>query len=92
MRPDEVVIKAKIVPQASMKGSVSSMSSISGRLSSVQGDVPIYTGEYEVCPKMFQDQMLRTRGLRMTKDVTVQEVPYWETRNQSGITVYIGGS
>lgn len=52
---------------------------------------PTYEGEYVVIPKSY-DQNLETKGLRMKDDVTVTEIPYYETTNESGgYTVVIGG-
>lgn len=60
---------------------------------SVPPEVPteIYDGEYLVIPKPFDEQTLETAGLKMKHDVTVREIPYYETSNESGYTVYIGG-
>lgn len=51
----------------------------------------IYTGEYTVIPKVNDDQILETKEKLMADDVTVFAIPYYETSNVSGITVYIGG-
>lgn len=49
-----------------------------------------YQGEYIVMPSLTEETVLRTNGLLMTDDVTVKEIPYYETTNQSGgTTVYI---
>ena len=49
-----------------------------------------YEGEYEVTPRT-EEQVLATRNKRMLDDVTVHEIPYYETSNpQGGVTVYIG--
>ena len=50
-----------------------------------------YTGEYIITPAPFTSQTLETRGKSMSDDVTVREIPYYETSNISGITIYIGG-
>lgn len=53
-------------------------------------ETPPYEGAYEVEPD-FDGQVLPTRGLRMTDNLTVDAIPYSETSNPSGgITVYIG--
>ncbi len=49
----------------------------------------LYTGEYNVVPKAAEEQRLPCAGKKMEKDVTVQRVPYYETSNDTGITVYI---
>lgn len=48
-----------------------------------------YTGAYTVTPKMME-QRLATKQKRMTDDVTVQAIPYYEVSNESGTTVTIG--
>lgn len=50
-----------------------------------------YTGAYEVTPLPFEAQTLRTKNKLMGDDVVVLEIPYFETSNVSGTTVYIGG-
>lgn len=51
---------------------------------------PSYEGSYEVTPKVVE-QTLPTTGRSLWQDVTVHEIPYYETSNVSGTTVYIGG-
>lgn len=51
---------------------------------------PPYTGSYEVTPATFEIE-LQTKGFRMTNNVSVLEIPYYETTNESGgYTVIIG--
>lgn len=50
----------------------------------------IYKGEYTVIPKT-SDQILKTKNLIMTDDLTVKEIPYYQVTNPAdGETVYIG--
>lgn len=51
--------------------------------------IPVYAGPYSVTPKAGTAQTLSTAGKQMTEDVTVAKVPYYETSNTSGTTVYI---
>lgn len=51
-------------------------------------DVEPYTGEYVLTPKTTA-QTIDTAKKRMTDDVTVLEIPYAETSNESGTTVVI---
>lgn len=53
------------------------------------GGVP-YKGDYIVAPKPFSSTTLETRGRTLSDDVTVLEIPYFETSNVSGLTIYIG--
>lgn len=49
-----------------------------------------YTGNYEVIPKIV-DQVLETKNLSMTEDVTVKEIPTHKVSNEFGTTIIIGG-
>ena len=56
------------------------------------GDYDIYDGEYVVTPKAWEEVILETQGYLMRDDVTVLEIPYFETSNLSGgKTAIIGG-
>jgi len=69
---------------------VSSINSISGTIQH-SDTTPYYNGKYEVIPAAYE-QSLETKGLKMTDDVIVTEIPYYETTNESGgYTVIIGG-
>ena len=48
-----------------------------------------YTGEYTVVPKANAPTVLETAGKTLSKDVTVTKIPYYETSNPTGDTVYI---
>ena len=48
-----------------------------------------YNGQYEVVPKR-QDQTLPTKDKTMREDVTVFEIPYFQTANPYGNTYVIG--
>ena len=52
-------------------------------------DYETYDGEYEVVPAAYSAQTLNTTNKLLTDDVTVTEVPYYETSNEFGVTVYI---
>ena len=49
-----------------------------------------YDGPYDVVPKAWENQVLHTREKTMRRNVHVAEIPYYETSNPSGKTVYIG--
>ena len=53
-------------------------------------DLKPYTGDYEVIPKVI-DQVLETKNLSMTDNVTVMEIPTHEVSNDYGTTIIIGG-
>lgn len=55
----------------------------------VTGGGTPYTGDYIVTPRAHDQTVLPTKRKVMADDVTVLEVPYWETSNESGVTAYI---
>lgn len=53
--------------------------------------IPIYSGEYEVIPKVEEEQTLETSGYAMAQDVLVKEIPFYEVKNTAGgLTATIG--
>lgn len=55
----------------------------------VKIDYEYYNGPYEVTPRAYNKIILETDNKLMKDDVLVNEVPYYETSNISGNTVYI---
>lgn len=51
--------------------------------------VEAYAGEYEVIPKARESQTLETKDKLMEENVLIFEVPYFQTSNEYGDTVYI---
>lgn len=76
---------------ADISGDLSNASALVGELDIVSSsDIPPYTGDYVVTPKANDVQTLETRGKLMGDDVTVLQVPIYETTNEAGgTTVYI---
>lgn len=84
-------LTGKVLTLPKMSGSVSMPKSLSGNIGGKTiniGGRP-YEGDYIVTPKVDQ-QTLATKGAIMKNDVTILEIPYFETSNNSGgNTVYI---
>lgn len=55
----------------------------------IASDKPTYSGEYEVTPSAHEAQTLETAGHIMEDNVTVKIIPFFQTSNVSGDTVYI---
>lgn len=53
--------------------------------------IETYAGPYVITPKAEEEQTLPTKSKKMASDVLVKEIPYYETSNVAGTTVYIGG-
>lgn len=65
-----------------------------GRLTVIAdtGDYELYTGPYEVTPKVNTAQVLQTTNKILKDDVRVLEIPYYEVSNEyNGTTIIIGG-
>lgn len=45
---------------------------------------PAYRGEYEVIPKVYDEQSLPTSGKLLGRDVLVHKIPQFEVSNGSG--------
>lgn len=43
-----------------------------------------YEGDYDVTPSTYNDRVMATRNLVMTKDVTVRKIPQFEVSNTAG--------
>lgn len=52
----------------------------------------IYDGNYDVTPSASAQTVLHTKNKRLTDNVVVKKIPYFETTNAGGgSTVYIAG-
>lgn len=73
----------------SLNGTLSEELGFTGSLS-VTTEPESFDGNYEVTPKAFESQTLETKDKLMKENITIKEIPYWESSNQSGgKTAYI---
>lgn len=71
-------------------GNVISKMELAGTVQHPTGaDMPVYDGDYEVVPASYEQQ-LQTKDKFVKKDITVKSIPFIETSNDDGTTVYIG--
>lgn len=52
--------------------------------------IEVYHGTYEITPNAHAQIELNTEGKKLERNVVVDTIPYYETHNENGITVYIG--
>ena len=79
-----------IVSDGSIGGRISSDGYIKGTIGYRQcHEVQKYSGSYDVTPRSYA-QTLDTDSKYMEEDVNVRAIPYFETSNEDGTTVYIG--
>lgn len=48
-----------------------------------------YTGSYTITPKV-NEQTMATRNKLMQDNITIKAIPFYETDNSLGTTIYIG--
>lgn len=89
------VLIGELTPKVCLIGELTSTAQLFGTLAvgyrNKIAELPAYEGTYAVTSKAHEVQILETKNKRMTDDMTVCEIPYWETSNTSGgATAYIG--
>lgn len=83
-----VILIGVIKDIAGLTGSIHTSDNLIGTISIAEG-YGHYAGDYEVSPDAYTSVTLNTSGKLMDTDVKVLKVPYWETSNIDGKTVYI---
>lgn len=88
---EEGVVTGTIVINAAVSGTVNIDQAVSGsiKLPELVPWAKRYDGEYVITPLAHDNQVLETNNKLLTDDVTVLKVPYFETSNLHGNTVYI---
>ena len=85
-------IKGSLSIGQTITGHLAGRLTISGKLTSGKRDVDVYTGEYEVTPKAWEETVLPTADKLLLEYVRVFEIPYYTVANPSGgKTAIIGG-
>ena len=83
-------ITARLNEPAAISATINSTGSMVGKLGLV-ADREEYDGEYIVTPSRVATD-LKTKHKVMRGDIHVKEIPYYETSNETGTTIYIGGN
>ena len=85
---------SKIIGELNAAGICGSMNAanmtgtIGNGIVKVDGSTDPFLGEYEVTPKV-DAQTMPCAGKKMLKDVDIKAIPFFETTNEAGTTVYI---
>lgn len=85
---------SKIIGELNAAGICGSMNTanmtgtIGNGIVKVDGSTDPFLGEYEVTPKV-DAQTVPCAGKKMLKDVDIKAIPFFETSNEAGTTVYI---
>lgn len=75
-----------------VSGKISGNSILSGNLNMAAGpSFDVYDGSYEITPDTDNNIVLDSKLKFLHYDVVIKQIPYYETSNQTGTTVYIGG-
>ena len=84
-------IFGKINPHPSLSGIVNKEQQMSAVVGIYEGMNPEkYDGDYVFNPKTDSEQTIDTEHKFLTRDIIVNKIPYFETANLTGTTVYIG--
>ena len=85
---------SKIIGELNAAGICGSMNTanmtgtIGNGIVKVDGSTDPFLGEYEATPKV-DAQTMPCAGKKMLKDVDIKAIPFFETSNEAGTTVYI---
>ena len=83
-----------IYAQLTESGSINA--TLTGEEGAIEGTIAKYTasvvydGDYIVTPRAHEEVVLETSDKLLTDDVTILKIPYFETHNDYGETIYIG--
>lgn len=55
----------------------------------VEKDIELYDGATTIIPEAHEEQVLQTANKKVLENIIVKKVPYFQTSNQTGETVYI---
>lgn len=87
---DSINIKGKLETNSNIKGLINSANHLEGKIIAGGTAVyPDYEGTYDVIPKT-ESQTLNTQNKILREDMLIESIPYFETSNQYGNTIYIG--
>lgn len=77
-------ISGTISGRAILGGGISAGTGLRGAVAKSERLIPVYTGEYEVTPKVYEESVLPTKNKRLTANVEVKKIPQYEVSNLSG--------
>lgn len=83
------ILESEVLPIKILDGTEALKVEVLDTIINVLPEGEVYRGPYEVIPKAYDNQTLETKDKHMLDDVTVNKVPYYETSNRYGDTVYI---
>ena len=72
-----------------ISGFLNNSNKIIGELKLNGAEYTDYSGDYGITPKSY-NQILQTKNKVLRENLQVKEIPYYETSNEYGKTIYIG--
>lgn len=74
-----------------ISGEVNSEKQMTASISLFGDKEPIrYSGDHEFTPDTDEDYSVDTKFKMMSSNIVIKKIPYYETSNPSGTTIYIG--
>lgn len=86
---DGLKLVSNLRTNLNITGSLRTITDIKGNINSSTTTYPDYAGSYEITP-IDDEQILNTKNKITREDITVKKIPYFQTSNEYGDTVYIG--
>ena len=87
----ETRISGAVSGRARLGGGLSAGTGLRGAVAKDERPVPVYAGEYEVTPKVYEETVLPTKDRKLTANVEVRKIPQYEVSNEfGGETLIIG--
>lgn len=82
-------IKGVIYTSGELKGRINNNNSMTAIIDIESISRPNYDGDYTIIPSI-NEQTLETKNKVMTDNLNIKQIPYFQTSNQYGDTIYIG--
>lgn len=86
----KLILNCKLTLDETINASLKTNDEIKCDIVVGKGERSVYNGKYSITPDD-ENHVLETKGKVMNDNLTVFKIPLWETSNDSGTTVYIGG-
>lgn len=85
-------LKGELSCDQNLSGTLTEIGNLTGTINaSSVNDFEQFSGPYEMVPTAFSPQVLDTQNKILLDNITIKEIPFYETSNLSdGITAYIG--
>lgn len=90
IKSSDPVLRGSIKRKTTLKGTIHSKSTLKGKFVSMAG-CETYSDSFTITPTT-EEQTLNVKGKRITENISIEAIPFYEVANeQNGQTIIIGG-